>query len=141
MHTVWPEVRSSRIPARAKTRTSSDHRGGYRARSPVAGALRRLLVCMNYTSMWSFDMSIIFSFSFTFGWPSCSGPGLCPFFLKKSIICIFMGPVLCHCRLYHRLQDHLALLLFIYVFCSWSARSSFAGRRLPSPGCAIPTRR
>ena len=26
MHTVWPEVRSSRIPARVKTRTSSDHR-------------------------------------------------------------------------------------------------------------------
>ena len=89
MHTVWPEVRSSRIPARVKTRTSSDHRGGYRARSPAAGALRRLLVCMDYTSMWSFDMSIIFSFSFTFGCPSCSGPGLCHFFLKKNIICIF----------------------------------------------------
>ena len=92
MHTVWPEVRSSRIPARVKTPTSSDHRGGYRAGSPAAGALRRLRVCMDYTSiMWSFDMSIIFSFSFTFGCPSCSGPGLCPFFLKKSIICIFCG--------------------------------------------------
>ena len=33
---MWPEVRSSHIPARVKTRTSSDHRGGYRARSPAS---------------------------------------------------------------------------------------------------------